>query len=90
MSPHPFWVISKSLVSNPEFPSSSVGHHGCPGSEIPSPNPLPPANGPGSHHGRDRDSGLASVAAFGAHVSHLPGHAEEHNDHQGVPPQILL
>lgn len=45
---------------------------------------------PGSHHGWHRDCGFPSVTAFRTHVPHLPGHAEEYNDHQGVPPPILL
>lgn len=86
-------VIPKSLVASHQF-----GQHGCPGTYLSQsmplkslfPNPLPPADDPGSHHGRYRDCSFASVTAFGAHVSHLPGHVEEHNDHQGVPAQVLL
>lgn len=57
------------------------------------PNPPPPFHSlmpPGSHHGWHRDCSFPSVAALRTYVPHLPGHAEEYNDHQGVPPPLLL
>lgn len=45
---------------------------------------------PGGHRRRDWGGGVSSLAAQRADVSHLSGHAEEHNDHQRVSAPLLL
>ncbi|KAM3843832.1 E3 ubiquitin-protein ligase RING1 isoform 1-T1 [Vipera latastei] len=45
---------------------------------------------PGGHHGRDGDRRVPPQPAQRADVPHLPGHAQAHHDHQGVPAPLLL
>lgn len=45
---------------------------------------------PGRDYRQHGDRRESEEPAQRANVSNLPGHAQENNDHQGVPPPLLL
>ena len=48
------------------------------------------AKASGVNSGRHRNQGATQVAQRTAHVPHLLGRPQEHDDHKRVPPQILF